>query len=740
MFGFGDSGPNQTIRANVLSKGCFAMNKKLKVPVVMQMEALECGAACVCMIAAYYKKWIPLTQVRSDCGVSRDGSVAKNMMSAARSYGFDVAGYRLEPSNLNELKLPAIIHWNFNHFVVLCGFDEKRGKVYLNDPARGRVTVTSDEFDQAFTGIALTFEPNESFKPEGKPKSVLSFAKRCLKGTMIPFALAIIISLVLNAIDMSSPLFSKVFIDRLLSGKNPEWLLPFLGIMLIMLVLQVMVEIVKSVYWLKVEGKFALTSSAEFMWHVLRLPLDFFSQRYVGDVVSRQESTGNIALTLITKIAPLFTNVISIVFYLVFMIRYSLALTLIGITATVLNMIMARYTSNKMLNFQRALVPTQGKLSSVTYSGFEMIETIKSTGAESGYFERWAGYYAKQNNSAVEISKYTQYVGAIPGFINSLAGLITTLSGVYLIMQGSFTVGMLTAFTGFLNRFESPVEDFIDIYQDFVQMRCEMERVEDVLDYPTDVDDYSEISNLDTENKLMGKIDVENITFGYGKLGRPVLTNFSMNLKPGSWVAIVGGSGSGKSTVAKLVTGLYKPWSGSIKFDDKTKDEIDPYIFHSSVAIVDQEKVMFHDSIKNNIKMWDESIEDFAVMLAARDSDIHEAIITRPDGYNHVISEGGKDFSGGQCQRIEIARALAQEPTIIILDEATSALDAKTENKVMQNIRKLGCTCIVIAHRLSTIRDCDEIIVLNKGEVVERGTHNELMQNGGLYKELVITE
>ncbi len=718
------------------------MGKICKVPVVMQMEALECGAACLCMVAAYYKKWLPLTQVRADCGVSRDGSIAKNILNAGRSYGFKAAGYRLEPISLEALPMPAIIHWNFNHFVVLCGVDFKKGKVYINDPARGRVTVSMEEFDQAFTGIALTFVPTEEFKPEGKQKSVLTFAKRCLKGALKPFILAVLVSLVLTVIGMLSPIFSRIFLDNLLSGSNPEWFYPFLGIMLVVLLIQVMIEFIQSVHWLKIEGKFSLTSSAEFMWHVLRLPMDFFSQRYVGDIVSRQESTAGIALTLIKKIAPIFIKIASMFLYLFLMLQWSWFLTLIGIGATVLNMLVARYTSNKMLNFQRASAGNQGKIISVTYTGFEMIETIKSTGAESGYFERWAGYFSKQNNDNVAITKFNRYIGALPEFIDSIANLIMLFSGVYLIMHGHFTIGMLMAFQSFLDRFLAPIGDIMDIYSSFVEMRCEMERVEDVLDYPVDVEENfkQNSSTQGDERKLRGEVEVDNITFGYSKLAAPLLENFSMSLKPGSWVAIVGGSGSGKSTLAKLVTGLYKPWSGQITFDGQTREEMDPYKFHNSVSIVDQEKVMFHDTIKNNIKMWDDSIEDFAVMMAAKDSDIHDAIVSRPEGYNHVLKEGGRDFSGGQCQRIEIARALAQEPTIVILDEATSALDAKTENIVMDNIRKAGCTCIVIAHRLSTVRDCDEIIVLDKGKVVERGKHDELINNNGKYKELVITE
>ncbi|MDR1627704.1 MAG: NHLP family bacteriocin export ABC transporter peptidase/permease/ATPase subunit [Oscillospiraceae bacterium] len=715
------------------------MGKIAKVPVIIQLEALECGAACLCMIAAYYKKWIPLTQVRADCGVSRDGSVAKNILKAGRAYGFEAGGYRLEPSTIDSLSLPAIIHWDFNHFVVLCGVDQKKGKVYINDPGSGKRVLTMEEFDRSFTGIALSFVPGQDFKPEGKPKSVISFAKKALKGAMVPFILAFLITFVLKVVDMASPIFNKIFLDDILSKRNPEWLIPFIGIMFLVLAVQVLIGIIQSIYWLKIEGKFAISSSAEFMWHVLRLPLDFFSQRYIGDIVSRQESTGQIALTLIKKISPIFIDIVSLFLYLIVMIKFSWQLTLIGITATLINMFIAQYTSKKMLEFQRAAVPNSGKLMSVTYSGIEMIETIKSTGAESGYFERWAGYYARQNNAAVNITKFSQYVGTIPNFVQSIADITLLMCGIYLIMQGHFTIGTLTAFQGYLGRFFGPVCTLMEIYKSFVSMRCDMERVEDVLEYPTDVKAISSTEEKSDE-KLQGNLQLKNITFGYSKLAEPLLKDFSLNLTPGAWVALVGGSGSGKSTIAKLIMGLYKPWHGEITFDGKTKDKIDDYKFHSSISMVDQEKVMFNDTVKNNIKMWDDSIEDFAVTLASRDADIHETIISRHEGYNHVIREGGKDFSGGQCQRIEIARVLAQEPTIIILDEATSALDAKTEETVMNNIRTMGCTCVVVAHRLSTIRDCDEIIVLDQGNVVERGRHEELMEKNGLYTRLVTTE
>ncbi len=715
------------------------MGKVAKVPVIMQLEALECGAACLCMIAAYYKKWIPLTKVRKDCGVSRDGSVAKNMLNAGRSYGFEGSGYRVEPSCIEDLDLPAIIHWDFNHFVVLCGVNRKKNKVYINDPARGRVVVTLEEFDKSFTGIALCFTPGKDFKPEGKPKSIFGFVRKCLKNSFVPFVLMVIVSLVVELIGVASPIFGKVFVDDILSKNNPEWLFPLLGIMLIALVLKVLVGIINSIYWIKIEGKFAVSASAEFMWKVLRLPLDFFSQRYIGDIAVRQESASDVALTLIQNIAPVLIKIFSLAFYLIVMINYSLILTCIGLVSTILDIIVARYTSKRLLELQRASVPNDGKLSSITYSGFGMIETIKSTGAETGYFERWAGYYAKQNNASVNLSKFVNYVSLIPEIISNLTDTLLLMSGVYLTIRGNFTIGMLTAFQGFLSKFWEPVNDFIDMYKSLISVRCDMERIEDVLDYQED-EGLNFGSDLKEEGKLKGYVEIKDLTFGYNKLMPPLIENFSLSLTPGKKVAIVGGSGSGKSTIAKLVMGLYTPWQGEITFDNKKKSEIDCYKFHSSVSMVDQEKTMFNDTIRNNIKMWDESIEDFAMIIAAKDAKIHSDIISRPDGYSHKMRESGSDFSGGQCQRIEIARAFAQEPTIMILDEATSALDAKTEQEVMNSISNLGCTCIVVAHRLSTVRDCDEIIVLDKGKVVERGTHEELINSGGKYKELVTTE
>ena len=312
--------------------------------------------------------------------------------------------------------------------------------------------------------------------------------------------------------------------------------------------------------------------------------------------------------------------------------------------------------------------------------------------------------------------------------------------GVYLAMQGRFTVGMIMAFQGFLGSFISPATLLISAGQSLQEMRTEMERIEDVMRYPTDVPEDEPVSDNCEYDKLSGNIEMKNVTFGYSRLAEPLIENFNLSLKTGSRVAFVGPSGCGKSTLSKLISGLYKPWSGEILFDGKKISEIDRSVFTGSLAVVDQDIILFEDTIANNIKMWDNSIEDFEMIMAARDAQLHEDIMQREGGYQYKMTEGGKDFSGGQRQRMEIARVLAQDPTIIILDEATSALDAKTEYNVVNSIKDRGITCIVVAHRLSTIRDCDEIIVMDNGRVAERGTHDELMKKGGMYAELVTNE
>ncbi len=713
-----------------------------KVPVIMQLEALECGAASLAMILAYYGKWLPLEKVRSDCGVSRDGSTAINIVKAGKAYGFEVAGYRRSPETLKEKGcFPCIIHWNFNHFVVLNGFKGKYA--YINDPARGFVKVGMEEFDRSFTGVTLYFVPTEDFVPSGKPQSMLRYAKQRLIGAGAAVIFVMLTTIITEFLGVINPVMSKIFMDRLLTGQNPDWLMPFIAILSGLAVLEIIVSWAQTVYSLKINGKMAIIGSNTYMWKVLHMPMEFFSQRMAGDIQQRQSDNATISSTLVNTLAPLALNTVMMIFYFAIMVRNSAMLTIIGLTALLINIAVSRIISRKRINTTRVQMRDSGMLASTTVAGVEMVETIKASGAENGFFQKWAGYQASVNAQDVEMTRTNQLIGMIPTFFSTLANDAVIVVGVWYAINYDFTLGSITAFQGFLTSFMSPAMTLVSAGQTIQEMRTQMERVEDVMNYPTDVNVMEKpTKETDTGSleKLTGKIEMKNVTFGYSKLSPPLIENFSMTTEPGSRIAFVGTSGCGKSTLSKLISGLYNPWSGEILFDGRTRDEIDRNVMTGSLAVVDQDIIIFEDTIANNIKMWDESIQDFEMILAARDAQIHEDIMQRDGGYRYKLLSGGRDFSGGQRQRLEIARVLAQDPSMIILDEATSALDAKTEYDVVKAIKDRGITCIVIAHRLSTIRDCDEIIVLDEGKVVERGTHDQLMAIGGRYAELVTSE
>lgn len=713
-----------------------------KVPVVMQLEALECGAACLAMVMAYYGKWVPLEEVRLDCGVSRDGTSAKNMYLAAEHYGFDVRAFKMSPEAIKKKgKFPCIIHWDMNHFVVLNGF---RGKnAYINDPARGVVKVSMDEFDESFTGIVIIPVPSDEFEPSGKRRSTLSFARKRLIGATAAVVFVMLATILTYLFGVVNSVTSRMFMDRLLNGKNPEWLYPFISALFIIAALQIIVLSVQAVYSLKINGKMSVVGSTSYMWKVLHLPMEFFSQRLSGDIQSRMALNSSVAGTLVNTFAPLLLNSIMMIFYLVLMLRQSVILTLIGLSTMILNIIMSRVIAKKNVNISRVQMRNAGLLESTTVAGIEMVETIKASGAENGFFEKWAGHQAAANKKVVEAARFSQTIGIIPTFFGTIANYAVLVLGVWMTMEGQFSLGAVLMFQGFLGSFMAPAMTLVSAGQSIQEMRTQMERIEDVMEYPLDENVTEKDKTIDTNEyveKLSGDIEIKDITFGYSKLSDPLIKDFSLSVKQGQRIALVGATGCGKSTLSKLISGMYKPWSGEILFDGKSREEYPRDIVVGSLAVVDQDIILFEDSVENNIKMWDDTITDYEVILAAKDAGIHDDIITKPGGYRYKLASGGRNLSGGQRQRLEIARVLALDPTILILDEATSALDAQTEYEVMNAIKERGITCIVIAHRLSTICDSDEILVLDKGDVVERGTHEDLIKQNGMYAQLIASE
>ena len=707
-------------------------------PIIMQLEALECGAASLAMVMAYYGKWVALEQVRVDCGVSRNGSNAKNICRAAAKYGFKAKGFAYNINKLREKgKFPAIIHWGGGHFVVLNGF--RGNKAIINDPAKGLVKVDLQTFDNTFTGIYLEIVPDEGFEPGGKRKSIFAFAKKRLKGAAALIAFFAITTIIFYVFTIINPVMNQVFVDYLLGGNNPGWLLPFIFIFAGIGFLQVIVTVVQALYQYKIRGKLDLIGSTTYMWKILRLPIEFFSQRMVADLQERQNENATIAETLVNVFAPLLFNTIMLIVYMVVMIAKSWILTLVGVATIVINAFVSQYISKVRVNISRVQARDNARLAGMTSKGIEMIETIKSNGAEVSYFSSWQEASENVYTQRLKLLKNNTFLGLIPAFVSLLATYSVLILGVFYTIKGEFTVGSILAFQGLLTAFMTPAMTIIESGQTLQEMRTQMERVDDVLEYPLDENVIRQVE-MDRISKIKGNLILKDVTFGYSRLDNPVLSNFNLEIKQGQKVAIVGSTGSGKSTISKLISGLYSPWSGEIIFNGKKMDEIDHEIFTSSIAVVDQDITLFEDTIMNNIKMWDESIADYEVIMACNDAQIHQQIASRQGGYNAPVLEGGKNFSGGEKQRIEIARSLASDPSIIILDEATSALDAKTEFEVVKAIKRRGITTIVIAHRLSTIRDADLIVVLDHGVVVERGTHDELMKLKGAYFDLVTNE
>jgi NHLM bacteriocin system ABC transporter peptidase/ATP-binding protein len=720
--------------------------KRVRTPTVLQMEAVECGAAALGIVLAHHGRIVPLEELRIRCGVSRDGSKASNVVRAARDYGMTGKGYRKELEDLREMRFPLIVFWNFNHFLVVEGF--AKGRVFLNDPATGPRSVSEEEFDQAFTGVVLVVEPGPEFKAGGTKPGLANSLRARLHGSEAGLLFVVLAGLLLVVPGLVIPTFTRVFVDDFLVRGMEDRMKPLLFGMALATLLNAALTWIQQHFLTRLRTKLAVRTSSTFFWHVLRLPVEFFTQRYGGEIGSRVQINNHVANLLSGELATNLIALIVVVFYAVLMFQYDLLLTLVGIGIAALNVVALRFVSRRRVDANRRLLQEEGKLTGTALGGLQMIETLKATGTESDFFSRWSSYQAKVVNMHQQMAAYGRFLGAMPSLLFAANTAVILGWGGLRVMEGHLTMGMLIAFQTLMASFVAPFNMLVGLGGALQEAEGGMNRLDDVLRYKQDPQFAEAVAEPadppaaapQRPSKLTGRLELKEVTFGYARYEPPLIKELHFSLQPGYRIALVGGSGSGKSTIAKLVCGLYEPWSGEILYDAQPRRALPRHLLTNSLALVDQEIFLFEGTILENLTLWDDTIPRSRVIQAAKDAAIHDEIAARPGGYDSPVEEGGGNFSGGQRQRLEIARALVGEPTLLVLDEATSALDPITEKTIDDNLRRRGCSCLIVAHRLSTIRDCDEIIVLDRGVVVERGVHEVMKNANGPYARLIAAE
>lgn len=729
-----------------LQKLLFSTSRRrVKTPTVLQMEAVECGAAALGIILGYYDRIVPLPELRRECGVSRDGSKASNMVKAAKRYGLQAKGFKKELEKLQDLRPPYIVFWNFNHFLVVEGFGKQR--VYLNDPATGPRTVSLQEFDEGYTGVVLVMEPSPEFVKGGRKPNITTSLRTRLQGAFGALIYCLIGGFFLAIVGLLIPVFSQVFVDEILIEQRQHWLRPLLLAMIITAIVQGLLTLLRLKYLRRLKIKLAVGMSSRFLWHILRLPVSFYAQRFAGEISDRTTINDEVANVLAGRLATTVIDAVMVIFYALVMVQYDWVLTLIIVIFATINILVLQWISRQRIDANQRLIQEYGKAAGTSIAALQSIETLKASGLESDFFSRWSGYYTKAINSQQELGATNQIFSVLPSLLSALSSVMLLVIGGLRVMDGHLSIGMLVAFQGLMYSFQSPVNNLVNFGTTLQELEGNLLRLDDVLDNPIE-----EQGSGGTDEKLLsvypstfvpklqGYVELRNVTFGYSRLEQPLIENFHLSIKPGQRVALVGGSGSGKSTIAKLISGLYQPWTGEILFDGTSREEIPQQILTNSVAMVEQDILLFGGTVRDNLTLWDSSIPDKSLIRACEDAAIADVILSMTGGLDAELIEGAANLSGGQRQRLEIARALVNNPSILVMDEATSALDAETEKIIDENLRRRGCTCIIVAHRLSTIRDCDEIIVLEHGKVVQRGTHQELWQVDGAYSRLIRME
>jgi NHLM bacteriocin system ABC transporter peptidase/ATP-binding protein len=709
----------------------------VRTPFVQQMETTECGAAALAILLAHHHRYVPLEELRIACGTSRDGAKASNILKAARRYGMHAEGVHLTPQTLTTTPPPLILFWEFNHFLVFEGRGRRFGRevVHLNDPARGHRVVSAEEFGDGFTGVALRIRPGAGFRPGRRRPGRLEGVAAHLRGALRPLALSVASGLLLTFAALATAGFTRAFVDTRLQGQGDS-VLPVLFSMMGAAILAVLVlTVVRQSLLLRVRIVSGTRNSARLMRHLLALPVAFVAQRSTADLTRRLSSVDGVALTLTTDLVGIVVNAAAVVIYTCLLLTYSLPLTALTVALSLLNIVAVRYAALARAGRAGRLATDETKLFTASVTGLQLIEPVKASGAEDEHFRTWASALAKVVSGRQDIGGLDILLAVTAPALAAVNSAGILLIGGLQAAHGQMTAGALAAVQVLVTAFTTPVIALNATAGRIQDFGIQLARLRDVETFPSDEDRQPPLG--ETPRRLLGHLALEHVTFGYNPTAPPLLSDLSLSVGPGEQLALVGGSGSGKSTVSRLIAGLHRPWDGSITIDGVRRDLIPGPVLASSVAFVDQDIVLFHGTVKQNITLWDPTVPDEDVVAALHDAAVYEVVATRPGGIHSLIEEDGRNFSGGQAQRLEIARALVRNPALLVLDEATSALDAEVEHTVTDNIRRRGCALVVVAHRLSTVRDSDEIVVLDQGRVSERGTHERLLAAGGRYHDLV---
>ncbi|HSA94161.1 MAG TPA: NHLP family bacteriocin export ABC transporter peptidase/permease/ATPase subunit [Terriglobales bacterium] len=713
---------------------------RVRTPTVLQMEAVECGAASLAIILGYFGRIVPLAQLRQDCGVSRDGSKASNVVAAARRYGLNAKGYKKELSSLHELRYPYVVFWNFNHFLVVEGY--KNGQFLLNDPETGPRSVSEQEFDESYTGVVLAMEPGPQFERGGRKPSVVEGLRTRLDGSRTSLLFCILAGFLLVLPGITVPALTQVFIDDVLIRRLQDWLRPIVLALLVAAALQFVLSLMQQRVLRRLRMKLSVAMSSRFLWHLLQLPVSYYAQRFSGEISSRLYLNDKVADALSGRLATTAVGLGMTVFYAAVMLQFDAVLTVIALALAVVNVMALQAIARRRKDTNLKLAHDLGMTHAVAISGLQGIRTLKASALENDFFARWSGHYAKTVNTSQRMALANHYLGLLPGFLAFLMTTLILVVGGYRVLGGTLTIGMLIAFQALTASFLLPVNNLMGFGAVMQELEGDLSRLDDVLENSKERATRLSVPWVASRHpvRLAGYVDVRNLTFGYNRAAPPLIEDLSFRLQPGQRVALIGSTGSGKSTISKLVAGLYEPWSGEILFDGEERSTLPRELLTNSIAMVEQDIVLFAGTVRENLTLWDASVPEEQIDQACWDAVIDEAIAFLPGGYNSQLLERAANMSGGQVQRLEIARALVNRPSILVMDEATSALDAETEKLVDRNIRRRGCTCIIVAHRLSTIRDCDEIIVLDRGKVTQRGTHEQLWAEEGHYRTLLASE